>query len=170
MKKITLTALLLLLSVMAFAQEAGTLKTETTKEYTRYFFNYKKSLPILFSNENGNIKYYVEKYKNFDGSNSYNLVLQMNEDLSKSNNKDVYVTVIFENYSAINARPTIENKDFFNGSITIPIQNIERLSTIPIKSIIIKHNVSDATDIIFTEPDYGIQTLMADAKTLKTAI
>jgi uncharacterized protein with PQ loop repeat len=171
MKKITLTTLLLLLvSVMVFAQNHGILKTEITKEYTRYFFKYKKSLPILFNNQNGIIKYYLEGYKKIDGTNSYNLILQMDEGISNAKNKDIYVTIVFENYTVINSRPTIENKDFFNGVVTVPIQNMEQLSTCLIKSIIIKHNINDEVDIVFSNPEYGIQTIMIDSIILKNTI
>jgi hypothetical protein len=173
MKKITLSTVLLLLSVIAFAQESGELKTETTKEYTRYFFSYKNSLPTLFTYKECNLKYYLEKYKKSEGtaiSENYNLILQTSGNLSKSYNKDIYVTIVFENYQIINARPTMESKDFFNGSITIPILNMERLATIPIKSIIIKHNTDDTTDIIFTNQAEGIKTLLKDAKKIKETI
>ena len=178
MKITFLSALLVVLATTtAFSQEKRIEKTKIDDNLTRYAINYYNSIPTLLATDKTTIKYFVEKYVKVENDkkvDSYNLLLVMPKDLTSSYNSKVYVTVVFENHTIINARPTLENDGAFNGNITIPIYDIKRLTTVPIKSIVIKHtDESDKNDLIFNFNNTKVRgeiTLMKDALKIKEAI
>jgi hypothetical protein len=171
------TLLVVLAATTAFSQEKTIEKIKVDDNLTRYAINYNNSIPTLLGTDKTTIKYFVEKYVKVENDkkvDSYNLLLVMPKDLTRSHNSKVYVTVVFENYTIINARPTLENDGSFNGNITIPIYNIQRLTTVPIKSIVIKHSdESDKNDLVFNFNNAKVKgeiTLMKDALKIKEAM
>jgi hypothetical protein len=141
MKYLILFSLLIVNSFCALSQNRKLSYSKVDDNLTRYYINYENGLPTLTANKYGKLKFYLEKYvKIVDDKKvaNYNLILVLNEQLTKAQNKDIYVTVVFLDYSIINARPTLESEGTFNGNITIPIKNIDRLTKTAIKSITIK--------------------------------
>jgi len=153
MKNLFLFSLMIVNSFCVLSQNRKLSYTKLDDNLTRYYINYENGLPELTSNKNGSVKFYLEKYiKIVDDKKlaNYNLILVLNDHLMKAMNKDIFVTIVFIDYSIINARPTLENDGTYNGNITIPIKNIDRLTKTAIKSIIIQNkNDKEVEDIIF---------------------
>jgi hypothetical protein len=171
------TLFVVLATTTAFSQEKKIEKTKVDDNLTRYAINYNNSIPTLLATDKTTVKYFVEKYVKIENDkkvDSYNLLLVMPKDLTRSHNSKVYVTVVFENYTIINARPTLENDGAFNGNITIPIYDIKRLTTVQIKAIVIKHtDVTDKNDLVFhfkKAKVAGEIALMQDALKIKEAM
>lgn len=182
MKNYILLALISVTSFSIYAQSKIISKVAVDNNITRYTINYENGIPTLAKNKFGNLKFYFEKYVKIENDkkvNTYDLILSLNSNISNSLNKDIYVTVVFEDYSIINARPSLESEGTFNGNITIPITNTTRLSTIPIKTIIFKHKVDVNSETITDSDDFmfkldknnpGNKILMQDVKLLKNAL
>jgi hypothetical protein len=171
------TLIVVLVATTAFSQEKKIEKTKIYENLTRYSIDYNNEIPTLLATDKTTLKYFVEKFVKIENDkkvDNYNLLLVMPNDLTNSKNSNIFVTIVFENYTIINARPTIENDGVFNGNITIPIYDIQRLTTVPIKSIVIKHsNLSDKNDLVFNfnkSKVRGEVTLMNDALKIKEAM
>ncbi|CAN1522297.1 hypothetical protein MCETHM1_01125 [Flavobacteriaceae bacterium] len=153
MKKYILISLFLINSISVISQNKKLSSVKVDDNLTRYYINYENGLPTLTTNKYGSLKFYLEKYVKIsdDKKNiSYNLIFDLNEKIINSLNKDIYVTIVFLDYSIINARPSLENEGAFKGNITIPIKNIDRLTKTAIKSINFKiKGESDENDIVF---------------------
>jgi hypothetical protein len=175
MKNYILISIFFITSITSFSQTRKVSQVKVDDKITRYYINYENGLPTLTTNKYGALKFYLEKYVeivNDKNVGRYNLLFDLNEVIIKSLNKDIFVTIVFVDYSIINARPSLENDGTFKGNITIPIRNIDRLSTTSIKTIIFKNkDESDENDIIFKfdKDDKGNQKFKNDALLIKNA-
>jgi hypothetical protein len=153
MKYYILISLFLINSLSSFSQNRKLSSVKVDDNLTRYYINYENGLPTLTKNKYGALKFYLEKYVKIESDKkivTYDLIFDLDENIIKSLNKDIFVTIVFLDYSIINARPSLESEGPFNGNVTIPIKNIDRLSKTAIKAIIFKNkDESDANDIIF---------------------
>jgi hypothetical protein len=171
-----LTILFLFISAMVFAQDEK-ITTVANEGYTRTQIEYPNGQPTLcIIGTDITAKYNFEKIvrtKDDKKVPEYNLIIFRSNvtpivlakgKLFKSPNRSVYVSIVFDDYTIINSRPTLENEGNFQGQFTIPIYNTKRLSTRMIKSIVIKHtNESDLNDIVL---DYTTNTQFIGAKQL----
>jgi hypothetical protein len=175
MEKKIFSILFALSTVLAFSQNEK-IKTERGDGYTRTYVEYPNGQPTLCQFADLYIKYNLEKIVktvNDKKITEYNLLLFRsgeNENLkrktkiNKSHNKDIYVTIVFDDYTIVNGRPTKEDVGNFNGQVTIPIHNIERFGKRMIKSMVIKHtDTNDTNDVIM---DYTTKAQFIGAKQL----
>jgi hypothetical protein len=175
MKNYILISLFLIISITAFSQSRKVSQVKVDDNITRYFINYENGLPTLTTNKYGSLKFYLEKYVEIVADKKverYNILFNFDEDLIKSLNKDIFVTVVFTDYSIINARPSLEKEGAVKGTITMPIRNIDRIASTSIKTIIFKNkDESDDNDIVFkfSKDDQGNQKFKSDALLLKNA-
>ena len=175
MKNYILIISLFLTTIIAFPQTKKVSQVKVDDKITRYFINYENGLPTLTTNKYGSLKFYLEKYVEIvddKKTERYNILFNFDEDLIKSLNKDIFVTVVFTDYSIINARPSLEKEGAVKGTITMPIRNIDRIASTSIKTIIFKNkDESDDNDIIFKfeKNDTGNQKFKIDALLLKNA-
>jgi hypothetical protein len=173
MKNFVLISLFSILSITAFAQNRKVSSVKVDDNLTRYYINYENGLPTLTTNKYGALKFYLEKYVKFSDdkkNTSYNLIFDLNEKIINSLNKDIYVTIVFLDYSIINARPSLENEGTFKGNITIPIKNIDKLTKTAIKAIIFKiKDETDENDIVFkfNKEDAGNYKFQKEALLIK---
>jgi hypothetical protein len=170
-----LTIFLLFISSMAFSQDEK-ITTVPHEGYTRTQIEYPNGQPTLCTIRDINVKYNFEKIvktENDKKVTEYNLIIFRSNVTPtvlakgkqyKSPNKFVYISIIFDDYTAINSRPTLENEGNYHGQFTLPIYNTKRLSTRMIKSIVIKHtDESDLNNIVL---DYTTNTQFIGAKQL----
>jgi hypothetical protein len=173
MKRLFFVLLFCIICLSLNAQNRKLSSVKVDDNITRYYINYENGLPTLTTNKYGSLKFYLEKYVKIsdDKKNiSYNLIFDLNEKIIKSLNKDIYVTIVFLDYSIINARPSLENEGTFKGNITIPIKNIDRLTKTAIKAIIFKiKDETDGNDIVFkfNKDDAGNLKFQKEAQLIK---
>lgn len=173
MKNYILISLLLINSLSVISQNRKLSSVKVDDNLTRYYINYENGLPTLTTNKYGTLKFYLEKYVKISDdkkNTSYNLIFDLNEKIINSLNKDIYVTIVFLDYSIINARPSLENEGTFKGNITIPIKNIDRLTKTAIKAIIFKiKDEKDENDIVFkfNKDDAGNLKFQKEAQLIK---
>lgn len=175
MKNYILISIFFITSLTAFSQTRKVSQVKVDDKITRYFINYENGLPTLNTNKYGALKFYLEKYVEIahdKKAERYNIIFSLNENIIKSLNKDIFVTIVFLDYSIINARPSLENDGTFKGTITIPVRNIDRFTTTSIKTIIFKNkDESDQNDIIFKfdRDDKGNEKFKEEALLIKNA-
>ena len=175
MKKYILISILFLTTIVAFSQTKKVSQVKVDDKITRYFIDYQDGLPTLNTNKYGALKFYLEKYVEIVDDNKvirYNILFDLDQNVLKSLNKNIFITIVFTDYSVINSRPSLENEGSFSGTITMPIKNIDRISTTSIKTIIFKNiDEPEENDIIFkfTKDDKGNQIFKKDALILKNA-
>jgi hypothetical protein len=172
MKKI-ITIALCLSAVLVLAQQKRVSSSKVDEGVMHYFIEYTDGVPVLFKNKEQLLNYNIDKYIKFvDGKkvSSYSINLFTSEKTVSALNRNVFVTVVFADYSVINARPVLESEGMFNGNVTIEIKNIERLATIPVKRVIVKYvseNEEELGSVVFKAPVVGAANLMKDAMLLK---
>lgn len=175
MKNYILVSLLFLATTVAFSQNKKVQQVKVDDNITRYFIDYQDGLPTLNTNKFGALKFYLEKYVEVVDDNKkerYNILFNLDENVLKTLNKNIFITIVFTDYSVINARPSLEKEGSFSGTITMPIKNIDRISSTSIKTIIFK-NIDEPDEngiaFLFNKDDKGNQIFKKDAFLLKNA-
>jgi hypothetical protein len=174
-----LVALFGLTTSLCFSQNDNVITT-VKDDYTRTNIEYLNGQPTLAQINGLFLKYNFEKIVkkvNDKKVTEYNLVLFRSAagadikpltKIHQSPNKAIYVTVVFDDYTIVNARPTLESDGYFKDQITIPVYDAKRFATKMIKSIVVKHtDETDRNDIVL---DHSTNTQFIGAKQLMTDV